>query len=443
MQYSATRKQIIRLAAPISLSLLIPQISFMANAVFLGQLGQLELVVNGLTSIFYLLLTYIGFGLSNGIMVLLSRRAGENDQQGMSRTFANGLFLSAISSLVLMMLSFWFAPLLFGYSLKDENIFFGTIDFLYLRIWGLPFLMLTQLVNAFYIATNRSRLLIYGALLANLVNVLLDYFLIFGKAGFPAMGLKGAAVASIVAEVVYCLVMYSLFFIKRLHHKYTLARYLQFDTRISVQTLKVAAPLIIQYVFSIGGWQIFYIYVEHLGVTQLATSHILRSVMGIVSIGTWALASSCNTMVSNIIGQGLPEQVVPLVKKCISVSLMYTLFISLFLFFFPALFMSAYTSDTSVVEMGINSLRVLAFSSLIMCMATICFNAVIGTGNTLINLVIEIFCVCMYIVYITIVVERLRAPLHIAWASEFVYWGCLLLTAGGYLVSGRWKGKVV
>jgi hypothetical protein len=59
MQYTATNKQILKLAAPISLSLLIPQISFMANAVFLGQLGQMELVVNGLTSIFYLLLTYI------------------------------------------------------------------------------------------------------------------------------------------------------------------------------------------------------------------------------------------------------------------------------------------------------------------------------------------------------------------------------------------------
>lgn len=443
MQFTATRRQILKLAAPISLSLLIPQVSFMANAVFLGRLGQLELVVNGLTSIYYLLLTYIGFGLSNGIMVLLSRRAGENDVKGLSRTFTNGLFLSAMCSLLLMMLSFWFCPLLFGYSLKDENIFFATIDFLYLRIWGLPFLMLTQLVNAFYIATNRSRLLIYGALLANVVNVFLDYGLIFGKCGLPQMGLKGAAVASIAAEVTFCIVMYSLFFLKGFHRRYPIARYLQLDTGISAQTLKVAAPLIVQYVFSIGGWQIFYIYVEHLGVTQLATSHILRSVLGIVSIGTWALASTCNTMVSNIIGQGHIDKVVPLVKKIIGISFTYTIFISAFLFFFPRLFLGAYTHDTAVIAMGVSSLRVLALSSLIMCMATICFNAVIGTGNTLINLGMEIFCVCMYIVYITIAVERMRASLHIAWASEFVYWGCLLVTAGGYLMSGRWKGKMI
>jgi Na+-driven multidrug efflux pump len=106
--------------------------------------------------------------------------------------------------------------------------------------------------------------------------------------------------------------MYSLFVFKGFYRTFRIATYLQFDSKISIQTLKVSAPLILQYVFSIGGWQVFYLYVEHLGVTQLAASHILRSVLGIVSIGTWALASTCNTMVSNIIGQGKQEQVLPL-----------------------------------------------------------------------------------------------------------------------------------
>ncbi len=443
MQFSVSNRQILKLALPISMSLLIPQVSFMANAVFLGRLGQMPLVINGLCSIFYLLLTFIGFGLSNGIMVQLSRRAGEGDHEGLARTLTNGAFLAAFCSLGLMMFSFWMVPYLFGYSLRDDAVFYGTIDFLYLRIWGLPFLMLTQLVNAFYIATNRSRLLIYGALLANLVNIGLDYGLIFGKWGLPNMGLRGAAVASIIAEIVYFLVMYGLFFAKRLYEKYPVFRYLHFDITISKQTLKVAAPLIVQYVFSIGGWQIFYFYVEHLGVTELAVSHILRSVLGIVSIGTWALASTCNTMVSNVIGQGKAEHVTLLVRKILVLSFSYAFLISVFLMIFPHAFLSTYSNDASVIDMGMSSLRVLAFSSLVMSLATICFNAVVGTGNTLINLSIEVFCVCMYVVYITIVVERMRAPLYMAWASEFVYWTCLLLTSGTYLLSGRWKGKQI
>jgi len=441
MQFEVSSRQVLKLAAPISLSLLIPQISFMANAAFLGRLGQTELVVNGISSIFYLLLTWIGFGLSNGIMVLLSRRAGEGDIQGLSHTFSNGLLLCIMGAFTLMLLSFWLSPLLFGIALHHEDIFFKTIDFIYLRIWGLPFLMLTQLMNVFYIATNRSRWLIYGALSANLINILLDYILIFGKGPFSPMGLTGAAVASILAEITYCLIMASMFRIKKLYKQYPVFTYLHFDTSITRQTLKVSAPLIFQYVFSIGGWQIFYIYIEHLGRTELAASHILRSVLGIMSIGTWALASTCNTMTGNIIGQGKKELVVPLVKKILKISFTYAAVIALLICLWPKVFFSAYTEDSAVVEMGLSSLYVVAVSSLVMSLATVCFNAVVGTGNTFINLSIEVFCVLMYIVYITIVIEMMHAPLSWAWASEFIYWTLLLVTSGIYLRSGRWKGK--
>jgi MATE family multidrug resistance protein len=443
MQYKVSNRQILKLAVPISLSLLIPQVSLMTNAIFLGRLGQLELVVNGLTSIFYLLLTYIGFGLSNGILVLLSRRAGEQDVKGLCRTFANGLFLAIALSVCLMLLTYWLSPLLFANTIHEKAIFVETIDYLGLRMWGLPFLLLTQLVNVFFIAIGRSRFLIYGAFAANLINVLLDYVLIFGKYGFPAMGLKGAAVASIIAEVVFCIVMCTLFFNRKVYPKYPVFNYLKFDLKITIQTLKISAPLILQYLFGIGGWQLFYIYVEHLGVTQLASSHILRSVLGIVSIGTWALASTCNTMVSNLMGQGNAHLVIRLVRKIMLISFLYTIGISFFLFFFPATFLSAYTNNAAIISMGTLSLKVLAVSSLVMSLATISFNAVVGSGNTFVNLCIEIFCVTAYIVYITIVIEKWRSPLHYAWASEFVYWGCLLLASGIYLISGRWKNKLV
>ncbi|KAA5536683.1 MATE family efflux transporter [Taibaiella lutea] len=443
MQYQVSNRQILKLAAPISLSILIPQVSFMANAVFLGRLGKMELVVNGLTSIFYLLLTYVGFGLSNGILVLLSRRVGARDIKGLCRTFANSILLSVAMAACIILLTIWLAPVLFIHTIHEEAIYFKTIDYLFLRMWGLPFLMLTQLVNVFFISIGRSRYLIYGALTANLINIFLDYALIFGKLGFPSMGLKGAAVASIIAEVVFCIVMYILFFNRKNYRKYPVLQYLKFDWAITRQMMKVSSPLIVQYLFGIGGWQLFYIYVEHLGVTQLAASHILRSVLGIVSIGTWALASTCNSMVSNLMGQGKPDMVIKLVRKIMTISILYTLCISFFLFVFPHTFLRFYTDKPEIVSMGILSLRVLALSSLIMSLATICFNAVVGSGNTLVNLGIELFCVAAYVVYVTIVIEKWRMPLHYGWASEFVYWGCLLMVSGIYLWSGKWKNKVI
>ncbi|RYE23484.1 MAG: MATE family efflux transporter [Sphingobacteriales bacterium] len=443
MRVSVTNKDIFKLAAPISLALLIPQISFLTNTAFLGRLGEQELGVNGISGIFYLTLSMIGYGMANGIQVQMARRSGEGDKEGLARTLTNGVLLSLMFSLGMMVLSLWLAPIIFGLSLHNTDNIVLSINYLFIRVWGLPFLMLTQLLNAFYISTNRSKYLIYGSLVSTLTNIVFDYLFIFGKAGFPKMGLEGAAVASILSEMAYCLTMYSIFYFKRLYREYPVMRFWRFDTELSKRSLKVSAPLIVQYLFSIGGWQVFFIFVEHLGERELASSQILRSVFGIVGIGTWAFASTCNTMVSNIIGQGRQSQVIPLITKVAKLSFLVTLGICVVLLTFSDTFLSLYRDDPALIEFARPSLRVITTATLIMSLSTVLFNGVVGTGNTVINLTIEVICVCSYLVYCYVVIEQQRMPLHWAWGSEFVYWTTLLLISFTYLKSGRWKGKAI
>ncbi len=72
--------------------------------------------------------------------------------------------------------------------------------FLRIRIWGLPFLYIYQMRNALLVGTNQSRYLVYGTLAETIVNIVLDYGLIFGHFGLKALGFNGAAVSSIFAE---------------------------------------------------------------------------------------------------------------------------------------------------------------------------------------------------------------------------------------------------
>ena len=134
LKVSVSNKAILGLAAPISFSLLIPQLSFLANTVFLGRLGERELGVNGITGIFYLTLSMIGYGLSNGVQVQLARRAGEEDREGLSKIFTNGIMLSLFFALSLMVISLYAAPLIFGYSLHNAQNIYLSIDYLYIRI---------------------------------------------------------------------------------------------------------------------------------------------------------------------------------------------------------------------------------------------------------------------------------------------------------------------
>lgn len=443
MQLSISNRDIIKLAAPISLAMLIPQVSFMIDTAFLGRLGERELAVNGMAGIFQLMLAMIGQGLTGGIQVQMSRRAGENNYTGLAKTFTNGIMLCLVFSILLMMVAFILGPLIFNATLHSAENARLSSEFLAIRAWGLPFLMLTQLANSFYIATGQSRYLIHGSVVGNTVNIVLDYMLIFGIWIMPEMGLMGAALASVIAEVAFCIAMYSIFYIKKMQLKFPIFSTSKFDLSLAKRSFVIAAPLIIQFLFSIGGWQIFFIFVEHLGTRELAASQILRSVIGIAGIGLWALAAACNTMVSNVIGQQKQRLVLPVAFRISKISLIYSGILCLLLNAFAREFLSVYTNDQDLISFATFSLRIISVSSIIMGVASILFNAVLGTGNTLHNLTMEVFCVGCYIIYCYVVIERMHLSLNWAWASEFVYWGTLVIVGYIYLHSGRWKNKSI
>lgn len=440
---TTSNRQILRLAAPISLALLIPQLNFFTNTVFLGRLGLRELGVNGITGVFYLILSMIGYGLSSGMQIQMARRAGEGDKKGLAQIMNNGVMLSIMFSLGLMLLTLWFVPLLFEFSLHDNDNLALSVNFVYIRVWGLPFLMMSQLFSSFFISIGRSRLLIYGSLVATLLNVFFDYVLIFGKLGLPAFGFKGAAMASVIAEVFYFFTMLAMFVYHNLHKQYPVFNFLHFDFALSERTLTVASPLIIQFLFSIGGWMVFFIFIEHLGGQSLAASQVLRNIFGIVGIGTWALATTCNTMVSNLIGQGRQGEVMKIILKICKLSLVYAVVVCCILLLFSSEFLSIYTSDVSLIRFALPSLRVIVVATLIMSLSTVVFNGVVGTGNTLVNLTMEISCVGTYLVYCYFVISKWQSPLYWCWGSEFVYWSTLLIGSVLYLKSGRWKGKTI
>ena len=442
MQVFLSYRSILSLALPLCMALIIPQLNILINTAFLGRLGEAELGVNGIAGLFYLVLSMIGYGLASGEQVQMARRAGADDDAGLLRIFRNGIFLAAAFAAVLMAGAWWGGPALFRGTLRDTAMAETSTGFLRMRMWGLPFLLISQLGNAACIATGRSRIIAWGTAAGTVVNVAGDYFLIFGKGPFPKMGLEGAAVASVAAEVVACAVLYAALF-ARGALKTGALRSLRFDSRLAAGTLVVAAPLVVQYVVGLGGWQAFFIFVERLGARELAASQILRSVYGIVGIGTWAFANTANTMVSNLIGQGRSADVPRLIARVCLVSFCFTSLVVLVVSLNARGLLTFYRDDAALVEFALPAMYVVCSAALLMAASTVVFNGVVGTGNTRINLLMEAGSVCLYLVYCVVVIERMRAGLLWAWVSEYVYWTVLIAASLWYLRSGRWKGKVV
>ena len=224
----------------------------------------------------------------------------------------------------------------------DAVIANQVIDFLLIRIWGLPFLYLFVMRNALLVGTNQTRFLVWGTLAEAVVNIFLDYSLIYGHFGFSAIGFNGAAYASIVAEASGLIVIYAVIHYKGIHKSFAFFEQTKIDFSIVKLILLMSAPLIVQFAISIISWEYFYILIEHHGPRALAISNTMRNIFGLFGIFCWAFASTTNTMVSNVIGQGKPEEVMPLIKRVVTLSLGISVFTFVILNAAPQFFLSFY-----------------------------------------------------------------------------------------------------
>ena len=428
---------------PISFALLVPQINFITNNIFLGGLGVVELGAAGITGVYYLIFAAIGFGLNNGLQVLIARRAGENRPEEIGGLFAQGVRIAMVIAAIGIILTYAVAPFIYSNILTGNASQDMVIDFLKIRIWGLPFLYIYQMRNALLVGTNQSKYLVAGTLAETVANIFFDYGLIYGKFGMPALGFNGAAYASIIAEFTGMFVVFAVIHVKGISRQFSLyasRAYNRVNTRL---ILRQSSPLIFQHAISVISWEFFYVLIEHHGARDLAISNTMRNIFGFFGVFTWAFAATTNTMVSNIIGQGMQDRVIELIKKILRISVSITFCVFLLLNIFPGIFLSIYGQDQAFIREGIPVLRVVSSALVMMSVSTVWLNAVTGTGSTRVNLQIEVITIIVYCLYVWIVLDVLKLSIVVGWMSEWVYWGFIFILSYLYIKSGKWKGRKI
>lgn len=442
-QLQINNRQIIGIALPIAAAVLVPQINFVTNNIFLGRLGEETLAVAGITGVFYLIFAVIGYGLNNGVQALISRRAGENKIDEIGKLFSHGIRITLCIAAIGILITYTLAPWLLHYTIHSVERQNAAISFLKIRIWGLPFLYIYQMRNALLVGTNNSRYLVIGTLAETITNIILDYGFIYGHFGLPILGFNGAAIASIIAEAVGMIVVFAIIHFNGIGKQLKLYKNWHYQHTTSKLIINQSVPLIFQYAISIIGWEFFYILIEHHGSLDLAISNTMRNIFGIFGCSCWAFAATTNTMVSNIIGQGMSNRVEELVKKIMWLSVGFTVVICILLNLFPTIFLSVYGQDVTFIEHAIPVTRIVSVALLMMSVATVWLNAVTGTGNTRVNLFIEVIAIIIYSVYVWYVLEYKNWPITIGWLSELIYWVILFSFSFLYIKSGKWKGKVI
>ena len=441
LKVQVNNKQILSIALPITLAIIIPQINMLTNSMFLGNLSTAALGNAGITGVFYLIFAVAGNGLNNGLQSEFSRYAGSDNTSVFKTILAQAVRISLQLATAGILLTWFVAPYILQY-VADPKAYPEEISFLKIRILGLPFLFLFQMGNAFLVASLNSRYLMIGFIAETSVNILLDYLLIYGHWGFAPMGFNGAAVASVIAEATGFFVLLMVLYKTGLKEEYGLLTTFKYDKKTTREIIKISTPLIVQYVISVTTWLVFFIFIEALhDQTAKAISNTMRNVFGLTGVFVWAFAGTTNVMVSNLMGQKREDKVIDAINRIMIWSFSLCFVMCLIINVFPTVFFGLFGQGKEFIEEGIPVMRVVSVGLLFMSIANIWLNGVTGIGKTKVNLIIEIIAITIYLIYTYIFTKLHYTSLAMAWSNELVYWTVIFLLSFIFLKGGKWKSK--
>ena len=438
-----TNKEIWNVTYPIFLGLLAQNVINVTDTAFLGHVGEVALGAAAMGGLLYICIYTVAFGFSVGSQILIARRNGEGNFHAVGpimwqvSTFSFGM---GVALLILMSLC---AEPLIRLLITSDTIFHATYEFFTWRIWGFLFAFVNVMFRAFYIGVTQTKVLTMSAIVMALVNVFLDYAMIFGEFGFPEMGVRGAALASVIAEASSLLFFIAYTYCKIDLKKYGLNRFGRFDWDMVMRILRISCFTMVQYFLAMAIWFVFFMALERLGQRQLAIANIVRSVYVVLLIPVQSLSTTANTLVSNLIGSGGVSGVMTLLHKIARMSFLIMVVCVVLCVLFPRAILAVYTNEEALLLESVPALYVVCGAMLISAVANIYFNGISGTGNTQAALVLEVGVQVFYALYVIVVGMVLRAPVDICFTTEIIYYTLMLTFSVVYLKKAKWQNKKI
>ena len=397
-----TYKSIWLINFPVMMSILIEQLINITDAIFLGHVGEIELGASALAGIWYLAIYMLGFGFSLGLQVVIARRNGEQHYPETGKTFFQGLLFLSGLAILLCTISKVFSPVILIKLIASEKVYSAVIDYLDWRIWGLMFSFPFLALRSFLVGITLTKPLNKAALTAVLVNIPCNWLLIFHF----DLGIAGAAIASSFAELC-SLVILSIHVLRKMDRQVYGLNW-QFDKGILYHVCRVSI------------WSMFNPFIGVLGELELAATNVIRSISTLFFVIVNSLAATTGSLVSNLLGAGQQNQVIPLCNRVIRLgyAVGFPLIILSIICFNPLF--NIYSGNESLLQIAQLPFTVALLNYVFALPGYVYMNAVTGTGATRTTFMFQAVTIIAYQIYLW-TISNFSTSLSVYWTAEYLY----------------------
>ncbi len=413
----------------------------LSDAVLLYHKGEVEFAAIGFVGVFYITMAAIGYSFSRGGQIMIARRMGEGRPESVGHTFHTMLLFELMLAVLIWMFMRFATPWVFQLFLeRSPEVYQKSLEYIHYRSYGIFFSYAGVALISLYTGIARTKIILVDTLILAVINLVLNYALIFGKFGLPEMGIGGSGLASSIAEGIAFAVFVAYVIWDKENRKLRIFSRPVVDWPLTRHQLSISLPVLAHAVVGQGSWIFFFGMVENLGERALAISNLARTVYLLLSIPLWGFSSGINTLISNLIGQRRHQDVLPAAWKTAQLCWFVSMIMAVPILFFPGqlLYPLLGKSDMSLIQ---ETQPVFYLMLVILSLATfgsVLVNALAGTGATWFGLKLQAMTVSIYLGYLFYITNYTSLGLAWVWTAEILYWTLMIALVLWYLKSKKW-----
>jgi len=433
-------RSVLHLAYPVVLGSLSFTLLSFVDTLMVGRLGAARLAASGIAGVLYFAVVFSIAGLGIGVQTLTARRFGEGKRKDCGDVANVGLILAVAIGLPITMAGPWLARTLGTILSPDPLVVELGSTYLLYRFYGTALMLANWSLRGFFAGIGETRHVMIASVVTTAANLLLDYLLIFGIAGFPRLGIAGAAIASSLA--IACGTIYLLTVALSRRHRSTFG-ILQppFPLRRLTQPIvRLSLPVMGQRALASGSWYAFFTVVSFIGTVELAATNAIRSTYHLTIMLGVGLGTAAAALVGQRLGAANPDEAERLGWTAAKLGALAMGVVGILFLVVPAFFLRIFTSDPAVISTGRLPLFLLGFVQASAGVGLVLSQAIQGAGNTRFVMLAELaVCGTLYLPVVYLLGKVFGLGMIGAWTGEFLYWTSIAVVMTWKFRRGDWK----
>jgi MATE family, multidrug efflux pump len=437
---AGTLRELLVVAVPLVISYASTALMYVVDRIFLSWDSVESMAASLPAGVLHYNLAALGIGTVAYTTAFVGQYEGAGHHDRVGPVLWQAVYVSLFAA-VLMLVFVPLAP--FAFAWFDHSATIQPLELSYFRIMccgTLPLLLGTTL-SCFYSGRGRTTVVMVVNMIATAINIGMDYLLIFGKLGFPRMGIQGAALATIIGFSSIPILYVAYMAITERHSPYRLWSGRRFDRELLGRLLRFGFPSGAQQFLDIACFTVFIQLVGRLGTEQLSATSLVFNLNSMTFIPLLGLGTAVTALVGHRIGEGRPRLAVRTTWLAAALATVYSAAFAAVYLFAPYAILKPYglAEHESLRELVVFLLKIVAFYSLFDALVVVFSSAIRGAGDTRFALVFSFSMGVLILVLPTYVAAQYgTGGFQIAWFAVTAY---LVVCALGFIArfqQGRW-----